>query len=205
MPSFAKLMLPRFRVPKKASRACTAPRPARLRSAPPDDAHSKSSSWHVFSSCRLAMADDFLALDDPVHRLLRALARLVPLVPCFGAGGFPTLAYRVEPGDLPEHYFSLAAFHAQQGLPAAKALNGRWRVHPMQKAVLPAEVGFFDAVRLDRRCCRDLRLKLDPFGPGMVSSELLAFGTGMLRACNDNPQEQIHRYLWSAHGQLHSP
>ncbi len=151
------------------------------------------------------MATSFVALDDPVHRLLRELTARTPLVPESGADGFPKVSYRVIAGNLPEQYFSLAAFHAQQGLPPAQAMTPRWRVHPSRKPDLPAEAGFFDAVRLDRRCCRDLRLKLDPFGPGMVAAELLAFGTGMLRACNDNPDERIHRYLWGAHGQLHSP
>jgi hypothetical protein len=38
----------------------------------------------------------------------------------------------------------------------------------------------------------------------MVSAELLAFGTGTLRARNDDPEEPIQRELWSRHGRFKS-
>jgi hypothetical protein len=69
-------------------------------------------------------------------------------------------------------------------------------------AALLRHVNYFDAVKLDRRCVRDLRLKLRKDGPGMVAAELLVFGTGTLRACNDAPFEETYRYLWSQHGRL---
>jgi hypothetical protein len=65
-------------------------------------------------------------------------------------------------------------------------------------------VNYFDAVRLDRRCLRDLRWKVRKFGPGMVATELLCYGTGMLRARNDDPSERIHEYLWSQYGRIHT-
>ena len=65
-------------------------------------------------------------------------------------------------------------------------------------------MNYFDAVKLDRRCARDLRLKLKRHGPGLLAGELLCFGTGTLRARNDDPVEQIHHYLWSQYGRLHT-
>ncbi len=59
-------------------------------------------------------------------------------------------------------------------------------------------------MKLDRRCARDLRLKLKRHGPGLLAGELLCFGAGMLRARNDDPVERIHHYLWSQYGRLHT-
>jgi hypothetical protein len=36
----------------------------------------------------------------------------------------------------------------------------------------------------------------------MLAGELLAFGTGILRARNDDPVEPMHHYLWSRHGRV---
>jgi hypothetical protein len=41
-------------------------------------------------------------------------------------------------------------------------------------------------------------------GPGMVAAEWLAFGTGTLRARNDDLAERMHHYLWSQHGRIHT-
>jgi hypothetical protein len=49
-----------------------------------------------------------------------------------------------------------------------------------------------------------LRLKLKRRGPGLLAGELLSFGVGTLRARNDDPVEQIHQYLWSRYGRLHT-
>ena len=57
-------------------------------------------------------------------------------------------------------------------------------------------------MKLDRRCARDLRLKLKRHGPGLLAGDLLCFGVGMLRARNDDPAERIHHYLWSHYGRL---
>jgi len=36
----------------------------------------------------------------------------------------------------------------------------------------------------------------------MLAAELLAFGTGSLRARNDDPAERIHHHLWGQYGRL---
>ena len=110
--------------------------------------------------------------------------------------------YRFQQEDLPEAYYSLAVFHALGGLSLKALRRVRWRARESDKASVPARVNYFDAVKLDRRCARDLRLKLKRHGPGLLAGELLCFGTGTLRARNDDPVEQIHHYLWSQYGRL---
>ena len=151
------------------------------------------------------MAKTFVVINDPVHRLLRNLTRQAPLCPCSGSGGLPAIKYHVQPGDLPEAYYALAFFHALQGLSLDAALSLRWRVQAADKPAVPQRAGFFDALRLDRRCCRDLRLKPGKEDPGMLAAELICFGTGMLRARHDNPAGPAQRLLWSSYGRLHTP
>jgi hypothetical protein len=150
------------------------------------------------------MARTFVALNDAVHGLLRTLTRQVPLCPGVARDGGPAVQYRVRVEDLPPAYHSLAFYHALEGWPIRSALARRCRLPADARSIIADRAGYFDAVRLDRRCCRDLRLKLTRNGPGMLAAELLAYGTGMLRAGNDNPDESLHRYLWREHGRLHS-
>jgi hypothetical protein len=150
------------------------------------------------------MTRTFVVIDDPVHDLLRNVTRHVPLCPSL-AGGDPVLfEYRFRIEDLPEDYYTLAAFHSLKGLPLGHVrLCGR-RVGANDKLAIAREANYFDAVKLDRRCCRDLRMKFQKNGPGMLAGELLAYGTGMLRARNDDPVEPMHRHLWERHGRINS-
>jgi hypothetical protein len=148
------------------------------------------------------MAKSFVAIDDPVHNLIRNLTRHVPLRPVFASDGAPLFRYDVEAVALPEGYYALALFHSRGGMSLELMRQTRWRVGRRERMRLPREVNYFDAVRLDRRCCRDLRLKMRKQGPGMLAGELLAFGAGTLRARNDDPLEQVHRQLWSQHGRI---
>ena len=128
-------------------------------------------SWHISSCPGFAMAKTFVAINDRAHRLLRNLTRQVPLCSCRSADGFPAIEYRIRPKSSPEAYYSLAFFHALEGLSLAAALSERWRVQAADKAAIPQQVGYFDALRLDRRCCRDLRYQAGQAGPGMVAAE----------------------------------
>ncbi len=38
----------------------------------------------------------------------------------------------------------------------------------------------------------------------MLAAEILTYGTGTLRARNDDPLEELHRHLWSRHGRIES-
>jgi len=114
------------------------------------------------------------------------------------------LQYSFREQDLPEAYYSLGLFHSQGGLSLESLRRTRWRVRASDKAEIPARVNYFDAVKLDRRCARDVRLKLKRHGPGLLAGELLCFGVGVLRARNDDPLEQIHHYLWRQYGRLHT-
>lgn len=147
------------------------------------------------------MAKTFVALNDPVHELLRNTTRVLPLE-ASQVDGVPVIQYRFGVWDLPEAYYSLAKFHALEGMAFEPAISERWRVKAEEKASLPEQVNYFDIVRLDRRCCRDLRYKVHKLGPGMLAAELLSFGTGMLRARNDDPAERVHQYVWRTHGRL---
>lgn len=176
---------------------------AGLRPAEPGFGAAERPAWHGFSSLEV-MARTFIAVNDSVHGLLRSLTRQVPLCPFVGRDGLPAVQYRVRPEDWPGPYLSLALYHALEGWPVVAALARRCRLPGGARRVIAERAGFFDAVRLDRRCSRDLRLKLGRNGPGLVAAELLAYGTGMLRAGNDDPDNNLHRYLWREHGRLHS-
>jgi hypothetical protein len=149
------------------------------------------------------MGRAFVAIDDPVHHLLRELARCTPLV-CARPEARPRIEYRILPSTLPPAYCALAWFHGLGGLALAPGdLLGR-RVPLERLPGLGERAGGFDAVRLDRRCCRDLRLAPDGRPLGLLSAELLSFGTGILRARNDNPAEPVHRRLGRRYGRLWS-
>jgi hypothetical protein len=148
------------------------------------------------------MTRTFVAINDPVHNLLRKLTRNTPLVPCPSGSGPLLFEYEFKAADLPEDYFTLAAFHTLKGQPITQVWHARRRVPSHNRAAIVQRVGYFDAAKLDRRCARDLRLKFTKNGPGMLAGELLTFGVGMLRARNDDPVEPMHHYLWSRHGRL---
>jgi hypothetical protein len=150
------------------------------------------------------MTKTFVAINDPVHSLFRSVTRHTPLRAALLTDQHSGLQYGIVERELPEAYYSLAVFHALGGLSLDSLRRTRWRVRTGDKAGIPARVNYFDAVKLDRRCARDLRLKLKRHGPGLLAGELLCFGTGTLRARNDDPVERIHHYLWSQYGRLHT-
>jgi len=148
------------------------------------------------------MTKTFVAINDPIHSLIRSLTRHIPLCAGLSSDRRLLLQYSFREQELPEAYYSLAVFHALGGLSLESLRRTCWRVRAPDKAAIPARINYFDAVRLDRRCARDLRLKLKRHGPGLLAGELLCFGTGTLRARNDDPVERIHHYLWSQYGRL---
>jgi len=150
------------------------------------------------------MAKTFVAITDPVHSLLRSVTRHTPLRGCPGGGEWPAIEYQVRPEDLPEAYYALAIFHKLDGVSWSVAPGAHSRLPVADRAALLLRANFFDATCLDGRCCRDLRLKANKQGPEMLAAELLAFGTGTLRARNDDLAERMHHYLWSHHGRIES-
>jgi hypothetical protein len=150
------------------------------------------------------MTKTFVALNEPVHNLIRNITRHTPLRAGLSVDPRLLVRYSFQEQDLPEAYYSLGLFHAVGGSSLESLRRTRWRVRASDKAEIPPRVSYFDAVKLDRRCARDLRLKLKRQGPGLLSSDLLCFGVGMLRAQNDDPVERIHQYLWSQYGRLQS-
>ncbi|MGD0261777.1 MAG: hypothetical protein ABSD29_18460 [Verrucomicrobiota bacterium] len=150
------------------------------------------------------MTKTFVAINDPVHSLIRSVTRHTPLRPSLSTDQRLLVQYSFQEQDLPESYYALAVFHALGGLSLKSLRRVKWRVRESDKAGIPARVNYFDAVKLDRRCARDLRLKVKRHGPGLLAGELLCFGTGTLRARNDDPVERIHHYLWNQYGRLHT-
>lgn len=150
------------------------------------------------------MSKAFVAVNDPVHNLLRNLTRHTPLHLSITPGELPSMCYRVQAQALPNAYYSLAVFHALEGMPMESARRSRGILKPSEKTVVPDLVNYFDAVKLDRRCCRDVRLKIRKRGPGLLAGELLCYGTAMLRARNDDPLDRFQSQLWSQHGRLHT-
>lgn len=149
--------------------------------------------WYASSSAGVEMTRTFVALIDPVQALLRQCTREVPLR---APGPRAAVEYDLDPGRLPEAYFSLAAFHALQGLALSENRLARWRVHADAKDAIAEAAGYFDATRLDRRCGHDLRLKPCGHGARMVAAELLGFGSGALRAtgCAPGHAAEFQRY-----------
>jgi len=148
------------------------------------------------------MTKTFVAINDPVHSLVRGITRQLPLRGAWVKDQGQVMEYGFGEHDLPEAYYSLAVFHSLGGMSLQLLRRTRWRVRAGDKEGIPGRVNYFDAVKLDRRCARDLRLKLKRNGPSLLAGELLCFGTGTLRACNDDPAERIHDYLWSQYGRL---
>jgi hypothetical protein len=149
------------------------------------------------------MTRTFVALNDPIHNLIRDLTRHLPLRVVLREDGSEP-QHEFDPLNLPEKYYSLAVFHALQGLAVNQTRLDRWRVTMSNRSGVPDYVNYFDVVNLDRRCFRDVRWKLRKRGPGMVSSDLLVYGVGMLRARNDDPSEPLFQRLWDLYGRLHS-
>jgi hypothetical protein len=148
------------------------------------------------------MTRRFVAINDPLHHMLRRLTLHTPLQPIRGADASYTCEYQVRPDSVPEAYYSLAARQLPRVEDPCGAASSPPSLNGDSRAALLRKTGYFDAVRLDRRCARDLRLKSRMNGPGMLASELLVFGTGMLRAANDNLPENIQREVWHHHGRL---
>lgn len=148
------------------------------------------------------MTKTFVAINDPVHNLLRNVTRHTPLCLNITPGELPSVVYRVRLEALPNAYYSLAMFHALEGLALNAGRVPRGQVDAAEKPAVPELVNYFDAVKLDRRCSRDLRLKLRKKGPGMLAGELLTFGSGMVRARNDDPLDRVQLNLWRQHGRI---
>lgn len=149
------------------------------------------------------MTRTFVAINDPIHNLIRDLTRHLPLGVALGQDG-PDVQYEFDPLNLPEKYYSLAVFHSLQGLAANQTRLDRWRVRMSDRSAVPDYVNYFDVVNLDRRCFRDVRWKLRKRGPGMLAADLLVYGVGTLRARNDDPCEPLFARLWDLYGRLHS-
>ena len=148
------------------------------------------------------MTKAFTAINDPVHNLIRNLTRRIALVPRLSREGHVRFEYQVDGLEFPVTYWGLALDHAVKGIPSSLAMS---RISPPPAPVrieLLRREGCLDVLKLDRRCVRDVRLKPRTTGPGMVSSEILIYGTGILRARNDNPAEGLQRMLWLRYGRL---
>lgn len=133
------------------------------------------------------MAKGFVAISDGLHAWLRASARDLPLCPIPDRAGrwsvsYPTMA------DLPGE----AGGRLGPPPPLCGRLGAGETAPP------------FEAARLDPRCCRDLRLRPRGRGPGLLSGEVLLYGTGTLRACNDPAAPAAPACLWREHGPLQS-
>jgi len=160
------------------------------------------------------MAKTFVAINDWCHQLLRGITRRTPLVCCCRDDATLLMHYRVEPGLLPEAYFSFCGCHSIGGLPLDQVRTGRWRVRAASKQAVMEAAGGFDLTRLDRRCWGDLRLKPAGCLWPMLAGEVLAYGTGMLRSSGpcgrlDSDLEAVsvrigalHRYPWSPGGAI---
>ena len=148
------------------------------------------------------MSKSFVALNDPVHNLLRHLARRTPLVERLSPEGGLRMYYQPGAEGLSEQYAALAWFGGLNGLPAPLAIERRSRLETRHWVILAERVGGFDVAKLDRRCARDVRLHVCREGLGMLAGELLSYGTGLLRARNDDPGNPLHRLLWRRYGRL---
>jgi hypothetical protein len=150
------------------------------------------------------MTRTFVAIDDPVHRLIRNTTRRTPLALNEATAIGPWISYRVKEQELPEEYFTLVMLHSVGGMPLPWVTRGMWRARDEDRREIAEQVDFFDLLKLDRRCCRDLRLKPAAKGAPMLSAELLACGTGTLRARNDDAGDPLHQFMSSQYGRITS-
>jgi hypothetical protein len=150
------------------------------------------------------MTRNFIAINDPVHLLLRTLSRRCLLKPACGPDGRPTMHYSVEDSVLPQDYYALALLHGMGGMSLDLVRKACFQLSESDRREIPDQVNCFEAITLDRRCARDLRLKPSAHPRAMCAAELLSFGTGTLRARNDDPAEPFFQFLWAQHGRIHT-
>ena len=74
------------------------------------------------------MTKTFVAINDPVHSLIRNVTRHTPLCSGLSPDQRLMLQYSFREQDLPEAYYSLAVFHALGGLSLKSLRRGKWRV-----------------------------------------------------------------------------
>lgn len=148
------------------------------------------------------MTRSYVAIDEPVHRLLRNLTQRTPLNAGMDAEAGWHARYEPKPEQVPDTYYCLALLHGMGGMDSRRALGAQASFSAKHRVQILEQAGYFDATRLDRRCGRDIRLKPARTGPTMVSAELLCFGTGTLRALNDDPRDRLHQAVMEQHGRL---
>jgi hypothetical protein len=147
----------------------------------------------------------FAAINGPFHALLRSITRQTPLCPRATGNGGVVMEYDIQPDRLPTQYFDLAARRMSGLGPFRRIRLTPWNRTPRENRWLIAQAGYFDVTRLDWRCARDLRLKPQKHGPGLLSAELLTFGTGVLRARNDLANDPLQHRLSQRHGRIVTP
>jgi hypothetical protein len=150
------------------------------------------------------MAKTYVVINDPVHALFRSMTRRVALCPHCMADGQVRVEVAAASEDLPEVYHVLAVFRACTGLRLFPTSAAGWGMGGPRQRGPGQRMRGLDVLEVDRRCCRDLRLRFDQAGTGLLARELLSFGTGMLRARNDDALDPLQRCLWEQHGRIES-
>jgi len=140
------------------------------------------------------MASTFVAINDWCHQLLRCIAR----DSCLEWQETGQLSCDLRSERLPEDFYSVAACHTLDGLPLEQVRAGCWKIREGCKRAVLQAVGGYEALRMDRRCWFDLRLRPpgEKDSPVLVASELLCFGTGTLRRFSRRlPDGRLHSEL----------
>jgi hypothetical protein len=150
------------------------------------------------------MCPQFVAIADPLHELLRALNREAHLHYWLEQDARISIRHRVQIANWPEAYFKIALLHTLGGIPLdvipdnAQGPESRHRLEIAQRA------GFLDLIKLDRRCCRDLRRLQRGNAPLLACAEILCYGIGTLRARNDDLQDPAEAHLMQYYGRVTS-
>ena len=79
------------------------------------------------------MTKTFVALNDPVHNLIRSVTRHTPLQAGISTDPRLLVQYSFQEQDLPEAYYSLGLYHAVGGLPLASLRRTRLASRRSQK------------------------------------------------------------------------
>ena len=88
------------------------------------------------------MTKTFVAINDPVHSMIRNVTRHIPLQPSLSPDQRLPLQYTFREQDLPEAYYSLAVFHSLSGLSIKSLQRVEWRVRAIDKVGVPARVNY---------------------------------------------------------------
>ena len=140
------------------------------------------------------MKKQFVAINDPLHDLLRGIANTAPLVKVGGSNHRYEICYSTDESDiyLPDEYFSALGFTR----PQIRSFGFK------EKMQIAMEKGLVDATKIDERCSDDARMTKFRKSPPMLSADVICFGAGTLRPLNTDRSDPEQTRLRESVGKI---